>query len=75
MHTRIAEIQFAIEQGATEIDIVIDRSLVINSKWEELYNEISEMKKICDGKAHMKCILAIGELSNAENVIKKKVNP
>ncbi|XP_044742684.1 deoxyribose-phosphate aldolase [Chrysoperla carnea] len=70
LHTRIAEIQYAIEQGATEIDIVIDRSLVINSKWEQLYNEISEMKKVCDGKAHMKCILAIGELSNAENIYK-----
>lgn len=67
--TRCAEIAMAVKAGASEIDIVIDRSLVLTGKWEELYYELKQMKHSC-GTAHMKAILATGELSTLTNVYK-----
>lgn len=57
-----------MEKGATEIDIVINRPLVITGKWQELYQEIQQMKEACGPKAHMKAILATGELGSMANV-------
>lgn len=67
MQTRLQEIKFAIASGATEIDVVLDRSLVLMGKWETLYDEVLEMKKAC-GDAHLKVILGVGELGTYENV-------
>ncbi|KRT85280.1 hypothetical protein AMK59_1427, partial [Oryctes borbonicus] len=69
LFTRLEEIKFAVKEGASEIDIVIDRSLVLTGQWEILYDEIKEMKEAC-GKAHLKAILAAGELTNLSNVYK-----
>ncbi|KAB0798739.1 hypothetical protein PPYR_06619 [Photinus pyralis] len=69
-HTRLEEIKDAVKMGATEIDIVIDRSLVLTGQWEALYCELKEMKSACGSKAHMKSILATGELDNLTNVYK-----
>lgn len=70
LESRLHEIRYAVEQGATEIDIVIDRSLVLAGEWEKLYDEIVEMRKACGDTVHMKTILAIGELGTFENVYK-----
>ncbi|CAG9859614.1 unnamed protein product [Phyllotreta striolata] len=70
LKTRLEEIKFAVEQGAKEIDIVIDRSLVITGKWEKLYQEIQVMKEACGSEAHLKAILATGELGTLDNVYK-----
>ncbi|XP_058814722.1 deoxyribose-phosphate aldolase [Topomyia yanbarensis] len=70
LHSRLQEIQYAIEQGATEIDIVVDRSLVLNNNWEQLYNEIVQMRHACGDKAHLKTILGIGECGTMVNVFK-----
>lgn len=70
LESRLVEIQNAIDDGATEIDIVLDRSLVLTGKWQELYNEVVAMRKVCGKRAHMKTILAIGECGSAENVYK-----
>lgn len=67
--TRLEEIRFAVEKGAKEIDIVIDRSLVFQGKWSELHDELKQMRKAC-GDAHMKAILATGELESLNNVYK-----
>jgi len=67
--TRLQEIKMAVEDGAKEIDIVINRSLALENKWEELYREVVAMKAAC-GPAHMKSILAIGELGSMNNVYK-----
>jgi deoxyribose-phosphate aldolase len=69
LKTRLEEIKYAVEKGATEIDIVIDRSLVLTGKWEVLYQEIQQMKEAC-GTAHMKAILATGELGTLNNIYK-----
>ncbi|GBP01730.1 Deoxyribose-phosphate aldolase [Eumeta japonica] len=68
--TRLDEITFAIESGATEIDIVINRQLALTEQWQALYNEVCEMRRTCGEKAKMKTILAIGELGTMENVYK-----
>lgn len=70
LETRLKEITFAIENGATEIDIVIDRSLVLNHKWKQLYDEIVEMRAACGSAAHLKTILGIGECGTMQNVYK-----
>lgn len=67
--TRLAEIKQAISDGATEIDIVISRSAVLNSNWQLVYDEVKAMKEAC-GDVHMKSILAVGECATYENVYK-----
>lgn len=70
LKSRLEEINFAIESGAKEIDIVINRTLALQEKWEEVYEEIVQMRKACGDKARLKAILAIGELGTMENVYK-----
>jgi deoxyribose-phosphate aldolase len=66
---RIEEIKYSIDKGADEIDIVISRRLVLEGKWEELYNEVRMFREAC-GEAHLKTILATGELGNLSNIAK-----
>ena len=66
---RLAEINFAVSEGAEEIDIVINRALVLSQDWEALYQEICAMREAC-GSAHMKAILATGDLKTLRNVYK-----
>lgn len=66
---KIKEIELSVAAGATEIDIVISRDLVIESKWEELYNEVKACRKAC-GDAHLKTILATGEIPTYTKVAK-----
>jgi deoxyribose-phosphate aldolase len=66
--TRLEEIKYAIDQGATEIDIVVDRGLVLSQKWRELYDEIVAMRHACGDRAHLKTILGIGECGTMTNV-------
>jgi len=69
LETRLKEITFAVDSGATEIDVVIDRSLVLTGKWDLLFDELRQMREAC-GETHMKVILAIGELGTMTNVYK-----
>ncbi|MFT0532388.1 deoxyribose-phosphate aldolase [Castellaniella hirudinis] len=64
---RLAEIRYALDEGASEIDIVITREYVLTQNWPALYDEIAEMRAAC-GQAHMKTILATGELNTLSNV-------
>lgn len=64
---RLAEITYAVEQGAHEIDIVITREHVLTGNWTALYDEIARMRAAC-GHAHLKTILATGELKTLTNV-------
>ena len=58
---RIEEIHQSVEAGADEIDIVISREHALRGNWRALYDEVCEMRRAC-GDAHMKTILATGEL-------------
>ncbi|MCC6905281.1 MAG: deoxyribose-phosphate aldolase [Anaerolineae bacterium] len=64
---RIAEIGESVADGAREIDIVISREHVLRGNWQALYDEVREMRAAC-GEAHMKTILATGELATLTNV-------
>jgi deoxyribose-phosphate aldolase len=64
---RVAEIRRSVEAGAHEIDVVITRAHVFGGRWQALYDEISAFKQACDA-AHMKVILAAGDLLTLRNV-------
>ncbi len=66
-HLRIAEIGESVAAGAKEIDIVISRRHVLTGNWQALYDEMREMRAAC-GDAHVKAILATGELGTLRNV-------
>lgn len=66
-HLRIAEISESVGAGAQEIDIVISRRHVLTGNWLALYDEMKEMRAAC-GDAHVKAILATGELGTLRNV-------
>ncbi len=66
---RLIQIQESVAAGAKEIDIVINRSQVFTGDWQGMYDEVKQMREAC-GEAHMKTILATGELSKLTNVAK-----
>lgn len=69
---RIAEIGESVRAGAQEIDIVISRRHVLTGNWQALYDEMTEMRATC-GDAHVKAILATGELGTLRNVARASV--
>ena len=69
LEDKITEIKKSVKAGAKEIDIVISRDLVLESKWKELYDEIKLCREAC-GDAHMKTILATGEIPTYTKVAK-----
>jgi len=64
---RLREIEWTVAQGAHEIDIVITREHVLRQDWAALHDEIAQMRAAC-GDAHMKAILATGDLQTLRNV-------
>ncbi len=66
---RLDEIRYAVSEGAAEIDIVITREHVLTSNWAALYDEVRLFRDTC-GDAHLKAILATGELGTLRNVYK-----
>ena len=66
---RLAEIRYAVDMGADEIDIVINRAQVLRQEWTALYDEICAMREAC-GNAHLKAILGTGDLRTLRNVYK-----
>jgi deoxyribose-phosphate aldolase len=65
--TRLKEIEASVADGASEIDIVITREYVLTGNWQALYDEVKACKEAC-GPAHMKTILATGDLQTLRNV-------
>jgi deoxyribose-phosphate aldolase len=64
---RIGEIRASVAAGADEIDVVITRAYVLTDDWRALYDEVRAMREAC-GDAHIKTILATGELGTLRNV-------
>jgi deoxyribose-phosphate aldolase len=69
LKTRLEEIRYAVAEGAKEIDIVITREHALLGDWQALYDEVVAMREAC-GEAHLKTILATGELGTMKNVYK-----
>ena len=66
-HLRLQEIRESVAAGAKEIDIVISREHVLTGNGGALYDEVRQCREAC-GDAHMKTILATGELGTLRNV-------
>ncbi|HEX2189066.1 MAG TPA: deoxyribose-phosphate aldolase [Longimicrobiaceae bacterium] len=66
---RVEEIHASVDAGAAEIDVVITRAHVLTGSWEALYDEVRAFREAC-GPAHLKTILATGELATLRNVAK-----
>ncbi|MEK6611556.1 MAG: deoxyribose-phosphate aldolase [Gemmatimonadota bacterium] len=64
---RVEEIGASVTAGAREIDVVITRGHVLTGHWEALYDEVRAFRAAC-GEAHLKVILATGELATLSNV-------
>jgi deoxyribose-phosphate aldolase len=69
---RIREIEESVAVGAREIDIVISRRHVLNGDWQALYDEVRAFRAAC-GEAHLKSILATGELGTLQNVYRASI--
>ena len=69
---RLEEIRYAVAEGAREIDIVITREHVLLQNWTALYDEVRQMREAC-GEAHLKAILATGDLKTLRNVYRASV--
>ncbi|MFT7594034.1 MAG: deoxyribose-phosphate aldolase [Paracoccaceae bacterium] len=69
---RVAEIGESVKAGAAEIDIVISRRHVLSGNWQALYDEMRSFREAC-GDAHVKAILATGELGTLRNVARASV--
>ena len=66
---KLEEIKRSVESGADEIDIVKSRAHVHKTHWESLYDEVKAFREAC-GTAHLKTILATGDLGTLTQVQK-----
>ncbi|WP_246056728.1 deoxyribose-phosphate aldolase [Nocardioides eburneiflavus] len=67
MDIKLADTRDAVEAGADEIDMVIDRGAFLSGRYLEVYEEIAQVKEAC-GDAHLKVIFETGELQTYDNV-------
>jgi len=68
---RITEVEYAISQGAAEIDIVIDRGLANTGDFKRLYHDLRSIKSVCvNGDVTLKTILSVTELDSYDTVYK-----
>jgi len=70
MPVKIQDTQDAIDAGAAEIDMVIDRGAFLAGRYIDVFNEIVQIKEVCGDKAHLKVIFETGELVTYDNVRK-----
>jgi deoxyribose-phosphate aldolase len=67
LEAKLADVAAAVEAGADEIDMVIDRGAFLSGRYAKVYDEIVEVRAAC-GSAHLKVILETGELGTYDNV-------
>jgi deoxyribose-phosphate aldolase len=65
---KVADVRSAIELGADEIDMVIDRGAFLSGRYAKVYDEVVRVKEACGDAAHLKVILETGELGTYDNV-------
>ncbi len=67
LDVKLADTRFAIAEGATEIDMVIDRGAFLSGRYGQVLEEIQAVREVC-GETHLKVILEVGELQTLDNV-------
>jgi deoxyribose-phosphate aldolase len=70
MEVKVLDTQDAIDAGASEIDMVIDRGAFLEGRLIDVFNEIVTIRQVCGDKAHLKVIFETGELVTYDNVRK-----
>ena len=68
LRTKLADVREALDAGADEIDMVIDRGAFLAGRYLEVLEEIRAVKAACEDRAHLKVILETGELATLDNV-------
>ncbi len=66
---KLKEIEASVGDGAAEIDIVVTREHVLTGNWQALYDEVRDFRAAC-GAAHLKAILATGDIRTLSNIAK-----
>ncbi|HEY7381446.1 MAG TPA: deoxyribose-phosphate aldolase [Gaiella sp.] len=64
---KLQDVRAAVDLGADEIDMVIDRGAFLSGRYAKVYDEVVQVKEAC-GEAHLKVILETGELGTYDNV-------
>src|ERR1700674_2389554 len=67
LDVKLRDVRDAVEFGADEIDMVIDRGAFLSGRYAKVYDEIVQVKEAC-GEVHLKVILETGELGTYDNV-------
>src|SRR5256714_2743221 len=67
LEAKLEEVRWVVEQGADEVDMVIDRGAFLSGRYAKVYDEIVQVKEAC-GDAHLKVILEVAELGTYDNV-------
>lgn len=67
LRTRLAEVRAAVEDGADEIDMVINRGAFLAGEFQEVQDEIAAVRDAC-GEATLKVILEVSELETYDNI-------
>jgi len=67
LKVKLADTAFAVDAGATEVDMVIDRGAFLSGRYGQVFDEIVQVRHAC-GDAHLKVILETGELATYDNV-------
>ena len=65
---KVADVRSAVELGADEIDMVIDRGAFLSGRYAKVYDEVVRVKEACGDAVHLKVILETGELGTYDNV-------
>jgi deoxyribose-phosphate aldolase len=68
VEVKLADAKYAIEAGADEVDMVIDRGAFLAGDYQLVYDEIAAVREVCRNQAHLKVILETGELVTLDNV-------
>lgn len=66
---KLREIEASVKDGAQEVDIVVTREYVLTGNWKALYDEMRDFRQAC-GDAHVKAILATGDIKTMKNIAK-----
>ncbi len=70
---KLREIEASIDAGATEIDVVSSRALLLDNDWQAFYDQIVRFREACADRAKLKVILETGDLGRLERIAKASV--
>ncbi|MCS6920003.1 MAG: deoxyribose-phosphate aldolase [Fimbriimonadales bacterium] len=70
LRLRLADVKWAVREGADEIDMVINRGALLQGDYRRVFDEIAKVKDACGERVHLKVILETGELGDYDAIRK-----